>query len=188
MDHHLSRGLPQRQRGVALAVALILLVVITLVGLAAVNGTVMQQKMSANFHDRQVAFQSTEAALREAALAVQATTGAAPAGFFDCSPTSGNVCQSDPFIDPNVATSYITTVPVSAYAAGSMAAGQPQYIVQYLGNFPMPAPRVKQTSHAAYGETSAKQTADFYRITARSGDPATLGGRAYVELQSVFRN
>ena len=190
MDRLFARRLPQRrrERGVALVVALILLVVITLVGLAAVSGTIIQQKMSANFYDRQVAFQSTEAALRVAALAVQATSGAGPAGFFDCSPSSGNVCQSNPFTDPNVPSSDITPVSPSSYKAGSMLLGQPQYIVQFLGNFPMPVPKVKQTSHSSYGQTSAKQTADFYRITARSGDPSVLGGRAFVELQSVFRN
>lgn len=181
-----------RQRGVALAVALILLVVITLVGLAAVSGTLMQQKMSANFYDRQIAFQSTEAAMRQAALAIQATTTAAPAGFYDCSTpasssTAANTCQSDPFTDPNVPSGNIKTV-TSGYDAGNMVASKPQYIVQYMGRFPLPVPPVKQTSHSSYGGTSAKPTADFYRITARSGDPAAIGGRASVELQSVFRN
>lgn len=185
--------LRSRQRGVALAVALILLVVITLVGLAAVSGTIMQQKMSANFYDRQVAFQSTEAAMRQAALAIQATTTAAPAGFYDCSTpasssTAANTCQSNPFTDPNVPSSNIKTVAASAYDAGNMVASKPQYIVQYMGNFPMPAPPVKQTSHTSYGGSSIKPTADFYRITARSGDPAVIGGRASVVLQSMFRN
>ena len=98
MSRFSVRGLQQRprQRGVALAVALILLLVITLVGLAAVSGTLMQQKMSANFYDRQVAFQSTEAAMRQAALAIQTATAsaAAPAGFYDCSPAAPNTLQT----------------------------------------------------------------------------------------------
>jgi type IV pilus assembly protein PilX len=57
-----------------------------------------------------------------------------------------------------------------------------------MGNFPTPVPPVKQTSHTSYGGSSIKPTADFYRITARSGDPAVIGGRANVMLQSVFRN
>ena len=197
MGRLLLRGLRQRsrQRGVALAVALILLVVVTLVGLAAVSGTLIQQKMSANFYDRQLAFQATEAAMRQAALAIQATTTAAPAGFYDCSTpasssTAANTCQSNPFTDTNVPSSNIVTVPnnTNGYTAGSMVAGTTQYIVQYMGNFPMPAPKVKQTSHTSYGAASAKPTADFYRITARSADPTTINGRAYVVLQSVFRN
>ncbi|MBD8879377.1 pilus assembly protein [Rhodanobacter sp. 7MK24] len=177
----------------ALAVAMILLLVVTLVGLAAVSGTLMQQKMSANFYDRQTAFQSTEAAMRQAALAIQATTTAAPAGFYDCSTPAGsstaaNSCLSNPFVDTNVPSSNITTVATTAYNAGNMVASKPQYIVQYMGNFPTPVPPVKQTSHTSYGGSSAKPTADFYRVTARSGDPTVIGGRAYVVLQSVFRN
>ena len=66
------------QRGVALVVALLLLVVITLVGLAAVRGTIMQQKMAANLFDRQIAFQGAEAATlpataRPAVCSVRAT-------------------------------------------------------------------------------------------------------------------
>ena len=178
-----------RQRGVALTVALILLVVVTLVGLAAVSGTLMQQKMTGNFYDRQVAFQSTEAAMRQAALAIQATTTAAPAGFYDCSAAAANNCQSNPFNDPNVPAGNIQKLTNNSnYTAGNNIASQPQYIVQYMGNFPLPVPPVKQTSHTSYGGSSTKPTADFYRITARSGDPAVIGSRAYVVLQSMFRN
>lgn len=189
----LSTRLPQRsrQRGVALAVALILLVVITLVGLAAVSGTIGQQKMSANFYDRETAFQETEAAMREATLEIQAKTTAAPAGYFDCSAGSGNVCQSNPFTDTAVKATYITKVSATTqFNAGNVVASQPQYIVQYMGNFKVPIPNVKLIGCVGgyNGCQQAPQTADFYRITARSGDPTAINGRAYVVLQSVFRN
>lgn len=204
MSRFSVRGLQQRprQRGVALAVALILLLVITLVGLAAVSGTLMQQKMSANFYDRQIAFQSTEAAMRQAALAIQTATAsaAAPAGFYDCSPAApngtgaGNVCQSNPFATCPTGTTCsvgtIVDVSPTSYKAGNMATGQPQYIVQYMGNFQLPTPNVNPTScpPGQYGCKTGTQTADFYRITARSGDPSVIGGRADVVLQSMFRN
>jgi Tfp pilus assembly protein PilX len=173
-----------RQRGVALPVALILLVIITLVGLAAVSGTVMQQRMTANFHDRGLAFQASEAALRQAASVIRAA--AAPTGFSDCSPGSGNVCLANPFDEKNLPT--ITTVSATAFDAGSLKADQPQYIVQYMGNFAVPVPNVKQISSCSgYLPCAGTQTADFYRITARSGDPAKVGNRAFVVLQSVFR-
>jgi type IV pilus assembly protein PilX len=181
---------PSRQRGVALAVALILLVVITLVGLAAVRGTITQQKMAANFYDRETAFQETEAAMRQAALAIEATTTAGPAGFFDCSAAGGNVCQSNPFTDKNVPSSNIYSVTNGQYNAGGYVAAQPQYIVQFMGNFKVPTPTVKVIGCVGgyNGCQQAPQTADFYRITARSADPTTISDRAYVILQSVFRN
>ena len=190
------RGLParlpsrSRQHGVALAVALILLVVITLVGLAAVSGTLGQQKMSGNFYDRELAFQETEAAMRQAALAIEGNTAAAPAGYFDCSAAGGKVCQSNPFTDSNVPASNITTVTSTQYQYGNVVASPPQYIIQYMGNFKVPTPNVKLIGCVGgyNGCQQAPQTADFYRITARNGDPTTIIGRAYVILQSVFRN
>ena len=196
MSRFPARGLPtrfpqrSRQRGVALAVALILLLVITLVGLAAVSGTMGQQKMSANFYDRQLAFQETEAAMRQAALAIEANTAAAPAGYFNCAASSGNVCQSNPFTDTKVPSTNITTMTNTQFQEGSLVASQPQYIIQYMGNFKVPTPNVKVIGCVGgyNGCQQAPQTADFYRITARSGDPTAISGRAYVELQSVFRN
>ena len=52
------------QRGVALVVAMVLLLVATLIGLAASRGTVLQERMSSNSFDRSLAFQRSESALR----------------------------------------------------------------------------------------------------------------------------
>lgn len=173
-----------------LVVALILLVVVTLVGLAAVSGTLGQQKMSANFFDRETAFQETEAAMRQAALAIEANVAAAPAGYFNCAAASGNVCQSNPFTDPAMASVTPTSVTTAQFNAGSVVASQPQYIIQYMGNFKVPTPNVKVIGCVGgyNGCQQAPQTADFYRITARNGDPTSINGRAYVILQSVFQN
>ena len=190
MSRFPSRCVPRRQRGLALFVALILLVVITLLGLAAVHGTLMQQKMSANFYDREVAFQAAEAAMRQAALAIQTATASAtaPAGFSDCSPTASTpiACQSDPFTDTG---HYFAPTNVTAFT-GTAQASDPQYIVQYMGKFQVLMPKVNPTScpPGQYGCRTGTQIADFYRITARSGDPSLIGDRAYVVLQSMFRN
>lgn len=55
-----------RQRGITLVVVLLLLLVVTLLGLAAMRGTVMQERMSGNAAARAIAFQAAEAVLREA--------------------------------------------------------------------------------------------------------------------------
>lgn len=175
-------------------IALILLIVITLVGLAAIGTTILQNKAAANQYDRQIAFQSAEAAMRQAQAAITTATATqnAPAGFEDCStPTTTpvNVCLANPFSDSNKNV-VITTVPASAYSAGPVASGiQPQYVVQYMGEFLAPTPKVRQIGgQEPYGAGSQGQFADYYRITARSADPATVRGRAIVTLQSTFRN
>lgn len=188
------------QRGAALLVALILLIVITLVGLAAIATTILQNKMTANQYDRQIAFQATEAAMRQAAVAITSDAGVtvttpAPTGIEDCSTPSGdttptNVCLTDPFKDTN-ANLVITSVPASgstaAFDAGALAAAQPQYVIQYMGCFQGPQGSIVDISIPGAGSGI---TSDFYfyRITARSGDPTTTGNRSIVTLQSMFRN
>lgn len=163
-------------------VALVLLVVVTLVGLAAVRGTIMQQKMTANFYDREVAFQAAEAALRQGEAEVQ--SAASPSGFRNCTPSSATKCVPNPFTDSTVTA---TSVKATAFDATKLAAMQPQYVIEYLGNFTIPPPSVHQLSNCSgYSPCGAINTADFYRITARSGD-ATVGNRATVVLQTVYR-
>ena len=54
---------PVRQRGASLVVVLILLLVMTLLGLAVLRGTLLEERMSANLLDRSQNFQAAEAAL-----------------------------------------------------------------------------------------------------------------------------
>ena len=57
-------GHAQGQRGSALVVALIFLLLMTLLGISAMQGSSMQERMAGNLRDRNMAFQSAEAALR----------------------------------------------------------------------------------------------------------------------------
>lgn len=56
---------PRRQSGIALVVVLVLLLIMTLLGLASLRGTLLEERMSANLYDRSLSFQAVEAALRE---------------------------------------------------------------------------------------------------------------------------
>ena len=55
----------KNQRGVTLVIVLLLLLVITILGLTAMRGTVMQERMSGNSASRATAFQLAEGVLRE---------------------------------------------------------------------------------------------------------------------------
>ena len=52
-----------RQSGVALLVALVLLVAVTLLGVSAMQSTILQERMSANYRDVEEAFNAAELAL-----------------------------------------------------------------------------------------------------------------------------
>lgn len=53
-----------KQQGAVLIVGLIMMLLLTIIGLAAVRGTDLQERMAGNMRDRNLAFQSAEAALR----------------------------------------------------------------------------------------------------------------------------
>lgn len=67
---HLNRD----QRGATLIVALILLLILTLVGVAGMQDTTLQEKMVGNMRDRNLAFQAAEAGLRGGEKYLQAAT------------------------------------------------------------------------------------------------------------------
>ena len=171
-------------------VALLLLIVITLVGLAAVRGTIMQQRMASNQFDRQIAFQGAEAAMR----AAQARVAANPGDIARNCQAGGVFCQSDPFSDPGLDTSKIVTVTsgtgTGEFAKSALATSQPQYVIENMGNWydPSTSTGYGQSANAHnYGAQGTSTTSVYYRVTARSGDPATVGDRAVVVLQSMIK-
>lgn len=60
-----------RNRGVALFVSLVFLLVLTIIGVSAVQTTTLETRMARNEHDRLLAFQAAESALRDAETVLQ---------------------------------------------------------------------------------------------------------------------
>lgn len=180
-----------KQSGIALIVALLLLVIISLIGLAAVRGTIMQQKMASNMYDRELSFQSAEAALRVAEKQLLSNPNAS--FIRDCGPTGANACRADPFTDPNLPNNSIQNVArgtgITQYSASGLLTGQPQFIVENMGTFLDPTNvGLNQTANSMqYGGGGSGQSYTYFRITARSSDPTNLGARAIVTLQSVVK-
>jgi len=59
-------GPPLRQTGMSLFPAMMFLLVLSVIGVSALNSTLMQEKMVANTKDANLAFQAAEAGLRDA--------------------------------------------------------------------------------------------------------------------------
>ena len=53
-----------KQRGVALMIALVVLLVLSMIGISGMQGTILEERMAGNMYDRNLAFQAAEAALR----------------------------------------------------------------------------------------------------------------------------
>lgn len=177
---------PRVHRGAALIISLVLLVLITILGIASLRGVVLEEKMASNYYDRSLAFQAAESALRvgesvalaasqevpphQAALALTPATSVAECSSVCSSgmcPPPGDICP-DRWNLPNPPWVSATSVNLTDQAGTA-----PQYFIEFLGNnFPCDP-----------SDASSPTGCARYRITARSqpGD-----GRAEVILQSVY--
>lgn len=85
---------PRHQSGAALVVTLILLVLVTILGLAAMRNAILQERMAANAVSRGYAFQAAEAGLRQAEEAARSASTPTAAGC------SNGICLKPPPGDP----------------------------------------------------------------------------------------
>jgi len=166
------------QQGAALVVVLILLLMMTLLGLASLRGTMMEERMSANMFDRSISFQAAEAALREAETrllqpgvraAFPVAAGACNDGLCATPVPAENVPERAE--DPNFNGWYSVAEQVNVLA------GTPQYFVEYMGE----APAWPMCDREIPRQASCMRPR--YRITARSNAGE---GRAHVIVQSSF--
>lgn len=181
---------PAGQRGATLAVVLILLLVMTMLGVFVLRGTLMEERMSAGTVDRSMAFQSAESALREAEAAIHAARQVGNSIGYDCD-VAGVVCPTVPSnaqlnTGACMAGTFECWVTASdAAEVGTLSAGRPQYYIEYMGQ------RTSSdefglgdsANENQYGGGGGVPMAAFYRVTARSNNPAPE--RSVVVLQST---
>lgn len=160
-----SPQMPSRQQGATLAVALIFLVILTLLGLSAMSVTTMEERMSGNTRDHNLAFQGAETALRDAEGYLLGKDFYA----FDASCTIG-LCAQGSAPDRTLAATWSGAKVVQSTTSISGLSAQPRYFTEYAGQVKCAA--------CAGGWASA------YRITTRS-----LGGNANTQvfLEEVYR-
>lgn len=161
------------QRGISLVVSLILLVVATLVALGSMRGVVMQTRMSGSTHDRSLAFQAAEAALRDAE-----TRAADPAAvLIPATGCSGGYCAQPALTDtPRWEDSSFTGWRTATTAAVPADAPVPEAIVEDKGEAPNWLGCENEVPRQPNCVTRR------YQISARS----TADGRASVLVQSQF--
>lgn len=163
--------------------ALLLLVILILVAFAGLRGTLLQQKMSAHHYDRQVAFQHAEAALRVA----QSRLASHPEEIARNCQSQTVACLANPFNDPTLPKGSIYTVDSSDFVVSPVAPGQPQYVIENMGDWVEPGQGavIEQSANARDYGSHSESSRRYYRITARSADPAITDGRVLVVLQAT---
>ena len=118
----------KRQQGAVLAVSLIVLLVMTLIGLVAIQATALDTKMAGNIRDLNLAMQSTESALREAEDFVDTLVNTSGFGITNGLYTQGT--SPDPY------TAGTWSGGSAIATSGSFGAVvQPCYFIEYVGDF-----------------------------------------------------
>lgn len=122
------------QSGAALIVVLFMLVVITLLGLASMRGSIMQERMAANTISRGMAFQAAEAGLRQAEIVIRDGVVSFPSS--GCS--AGLCAMPDPTADAPWAASNFWSGSSGQFRVGSAvttANGSitPRYVIEDFG-------------------------------------------------------
>ena len=157
------------QRGAALIVSLVFLIVLTLLGVSSMRTTTLQERMAGNLRDSNLAFQAAEAGLRDAEEFLQQATLPVFNG------TDGLLQRQD---DAGLA-SFWKTYDWAGESADAPAilgvAANPQYVIEELP--PVPA----EGDSLRFG---ALPDVGFYRVTARA-----VGGTtdAVSVLQITYR-
>jgi type IV pilus assembly protein PilX len=166
-----------RQSGVALIISLILLVLMTLVGLAGIRMISKEERMVGQVYDRSLALQAAESALREAEIKIEDAGRPAPAVNTACAlsgaPAQVKVCGDlvAASVPRWISTSFTDWTPASPVGSSTLII-TPEYFVEYLGgNFSCSLLNV------------AASTCKRYRVSVR----AKAGSdRASVVLQSIY--
>lgn len=157
---------PAAQRGSALIIALVFLLVMTLIGTTAMQGTSQQENMASNMRDRNLAFQAAEAALREGVGMANPAANPIPALYDD---------QSTPNNLGAFWTAYFVNNPSVTYIGNlTEVSQQPDYVIE---------DRTVGTAAIQNDPVCLDPNLSCFRITARG-----IGGtpNAIVILQMTF--
>jgi len=177
MNNRHTIGFPVRERGAAMVIALVMLLVLTLLATASARMTLMEERMTGNTQDRNIAFQAAEAGLRagedEAQVPVLPDFDVNANGLYtSANPGDDPVWTAVDWTDPDE----VLISDELADAPGMLADASTSYIVEQL-------PRVSTPGESLAADASVDE-ATFYRVTARG---VGVSGNAIVTLQTTFK-
>jgi type IV pilus assembly protein PilX len=175
------------QRGIVLVTGLIFLVILTLLGITALQSTILEEKMAGNLRDETLAFQAAEAALRSGEyfleqVTIQEFNGENGLYYHACSNEAEGedinesfLCSSTP--DPIAEMNWDTDDSRAVDVTMERVASQPRYFIEQLPSVPL-------MGNEGSAQQSPSVLSSMFRIVARgTGGTET----ATVLLQSTYR-
>lgn len=173
----MNKPIRRHQDGMSLLVVLLLLVVMSVLGLAVLRGSAMQERMSANIYDRTLALQAAEKALAEAVTYLG--NASASGGNWAVAVPTATTCANNS-VCPTFTTAATWRAATNTGGSGGVPLTTAAYWIEYLGE--------NQAHLEAAGVIPAAGTTamgPLFRITAVSPNPSvTRTGRAAVTLQT----
>lgn len=155
----------RNERGAALIVALIFLVVLTLLGVGAMRTTNLQERMAGSLRDSNLAFQAAESGLREGEQVLQQATVPLFSGTGGMLQMQEDAGQASFWKTYDWAGNSVATATIPGVAAA------PRYVIEELPPVPLEGGSLRFGALPEVG---------FYRVTARA-----VGGTA--EAVSVLQ-
>jgi type IV pilus assembly protein PilX len=164
----------RNQNGAVLITGMVLLVLLTILGLVAMQGATLQERMAGNLEQQDIAFQAAEAALREAEawIGIQVAGATLPA-FDDTDGLYQMPSAGDPphwkTVDWTNDSSY------RDYAGGGLDT-PPKYIIEFVA-------LVANPDSQSLAVDDMPDNFGMYRISSRAVSP---NSRAEVLLQTTY--
>lgn len=165
------------QSGVVLVVSLVMLLMLTLIGVTGTQVTSLEEKMAGNSRDKNLAFQSAEAALRggeaqiETTVSLNAFTG-----------NNGLLGEDDSSHDYSLSTTWSSNANSIQFDSGIDNVGtQPRFFIKLLTTGD--ANTGASINIGGYGSASAGEAVSYFIVTTRG-----TGGQdsSQVYLQSHY--
>jgi type IV pilus assembly protein PilX len=182
----------ERQRGSALIISLVFLLLLTILGMGAMQSSTLQERMAGNTRDYNVAFQAAEAGLRAGEAELSAAT-AIPA--YDGS-SAGHIL---PLTDVNTGNggfweSYdwlgAASLTTGSKQVGSdlllNSANNPRYVIEQFPVAPCEEDVTSDFSAGKAGQRAAASASNcqIYRVTTRASSNT---GDSVIILQSMYK-
>jgi type IV pilus assembly protein PilX len=161
MKYAIQNSQPRQQSGVTLIVGLIMLLLITMIGVNSMQDTGMQERMTMNVRDKNVAFQAAETALR----AAEDSLKVASLSQFN---NSNGYLADGTMSSPHDADYLANTFNWNTYGATTLSVDDvespPKWVIEHLSS-DVCGEEGAGASLAAKGPNSE---CDLFRITSRS--------------------
>lgn len=149
---------PGSQRGAILIVSLLFLLILTMIGVASMQTTTLEEKMAGNMRDRGVALQAAESGIRDGETFIESV--ASTAAFAGSNGLYGEYMAAP---DPFAAATWSSNATSRAGTALEGIGAAPRFFVRYTGTIAVDSSSLKVKG---YGQGSPGDVSTF-EITAR---------------------